>query len=269
MLGQALEMKSNVEVRRAGNTFGTIVWQLNEIWPTVGWGSIEYGTPTEPGQVVGGRWKPLHHFYEQSMFVDIMATCGSLATCYVKNDSPYPVSGTVKTQLIHFSTGQSTPLNSVKVSLAAGAGITSWFCASSSSNWPNCAAWNSVLSNAGCASNGNDCILTVTVNNDNGDAISNNLVALSIPGDMKLPAAQVFASIGSIHRDGSISIILSSNAVAMYVTLTTNAAGRFSENVFLMLPGQAEVRFIPFGPLNIQLLGSTLTIEHVKLYQQQ
>lgn len=24
--------------------FGTVTWQLNEIWPTGGWGSIEYGT---------------------------------------------------------------------------------------------------------------------------------------------------------------------------------------------------------------------------------
>ena len=36
-------MKSNIENRRSGNTFGTIIWQLGEIWPTGGWGSLEYG----------------------------------------------------------------------------------------------------------------------------------------------------------------------------------------------------------------------------------
>merc|ERR1711871_233987 len=60
MLGQALEMKSNIEARRALNTFGIIVWQYGEIWPTGGWGSIEYGSPV-PGQVIGGRWKPLQY----------------------------------------------------------------------------------------------------------------------------------------------------------------------------------------------------------------
>jgi len=33
-----------------------MVWQLNEIFPTGGWGSLEYGSargPT-PGQVLGG-----------------------------------------------------------------------------------------------------------------------------------------------------------------------------------------------------------------------
>lgn len=34
MLGQALEMKSNIETRRSTNQFGIIIWQLNEIWPT-------------------------------------------------------------------------------------------------------------------------------------------------------------------------------------------------------------------------------------------
>jgi hypothetical protein len=32
--------------------------RYNEIWPTGGWGSIEYGSAV-PGQVEGGRWKPL------------------------------------------------------------------------------------------------------------------------------------------------------------------------------------------------------------------
>ena len=35
MISQALELKGDIETRRAGNTFGIIVWQYNEIWPTV------------------------------------------------------------------------------------------------------------------------------------------------------------------------------------------------------------------------------------------
>ncbi len=34
MLGQALYIKTQVEGLRATNTFGTLIWQLNEIWPT-------------------------------------------------------------------------------------------------------------------------------------------------------------------------------------------------------------------------------------------
>ncbi len=39
-------MKSNIENRRSGNEFGTVIWQLGEIWPTGGWGSLEYGIPS-------------------------------------------------------------------------------------------------------------------------------------------------------------------------------------------------------------------------------
>jgi hypothetical protein len=51
MLGQALHMKGSMELHRATNQFGTMIWQLGEIWPTGGWGSLEYGNPDMPGQV--------------------------------------------------------------------------------------------------------------------------------------------------------------------------------------------------------------------------
>ena len=75
-LSQALYMKSNIETRRAQNQLGLLVWQLNEIWPTGGWGSLEYGTAA-PGQVVGGRWKPLHYFSRRSLLAAVMAACGA------------------------------------------------------------------------------------------------------------------------------------------------------------------------------------------------
>ena len=56
MIGQALWMKSYIESQRSKNEMGHLIWQLNEIWPTGGWGSLEYGTPNFPGQVIGGRY---------------------------------------------------------------------------------------------------------------------------------------------------------------------------------------------------------------------
>lgn len=34
MIGQSLNIKSNIELRRATNQFGHLVWQYGEIWPT-------------------------------------------------------------------------------------------------------------------------------------------------------------------------------------------------------------------------------------------
>ena len=50
MAGMALKVKAEVEHYRSQNIFGLLVWQLNEIWPTGGWGSVEYGGD-KPGQV--------------------------------------------------------------------------------------------------------------------------------------------------------------------------------------------------------------------------
>eukprot|EP00041_Stephanoeca_diplocostata_P018439 m.386275 g.386275 ORF g.386275 m.386275 type:complete len:512 (+) comp21014_c0_seq6:294-1829(+) len=75
MIGQALVTKQNIETTRSCNRFGTLVWQLNEIWPTGGWGSIEYGNPRFKNQVIGGRWKPLQHWYRASLYADVMASC--------------------------------------------------------------------------------------------------------------------------------------------------------------------------------------------------
>lgn len=63
---------------------------------------------------------------------------------------------------------------------------------------------------------------------------------------------------------------LTSTAVAMYVTLTSQAQGKFAENMFLLLPQQTKIiNFVPFDPYpaDYQLLKTTLRVEHVALYQ--
>jgi beta-mannosidase len=72
-LAAALQMKQQIETFRASNTFGTLIWQLGEIFPTGGWGSLEYAHARAgtPGQVLGGRWKPLHYMLESCLFKDV------------------------------------------------------------------------------------------------------------------------------------------------------------------------------------------------------
>ena len=41
MIGQMLTMKAQIESWRSQNTFGTVFWMYNDMWPTGGWGSIE------------------------------------------------------------------------------------------------------------------------------------------------------------------------------------------------------------------------------------
>lgn len=50
--------------RFRGRCMGTVVWQLNDIWPAASWSSIDYF----------GRWKALH-YAERKMFAPVMISC--------------------------------------------------------------------------------------------------------------------------------------------------------------------------------------------------
>lgn len=50
--------------RYRGNCMGTLVWQLNDIWPVASWASIDYF----------GRWKALH-YAQKRMFAPVMISC--------------------------------------------------------------------------------------------------------------------------------------------------------------------------------------------------
>ena len=132
MVGQALFLKTEIEAWRSQNVFGTTIWMYNEIWPTGGWGSIEYGADM-PGQVVGGRWKPLHYTFRKSTFADQLSTCNTAGACFITNDAPFPFAGTITVRLINMLTGNSTVMKRAAVSLPAGAGVTQWYCADGAS----------------------------------------------------------------------------------------------------------------------------------------
>lgn len=105
------------------------------MWPTGGWGSIEYGSAV-PGQVVGGRWKPLHYQFRKSTFADQMSTCNTGGACFVTNDSPFAFSGSVSARVINVVTAGAVAMFDVNVSLGPGAGVTHWFCGTGTAGAP-------------------------------------------------------------------------------------------------------------------------------------
>eukprot|EP00913_Durusdinium_trenchii_P024512 g23011.t1 len=58
---------------------------------------------------------------------------------------------------------------------------------------------------------------------------------------------------------------------ALYVTLTSLAQGRFSDNAFVMAPGRGTVKFIPFVQSSslLEELKKSLRVEHLQMYQKQ
>ena len=106
MIAQALAHKEYTEALRSMNTVMVQFWQFNEIWPTGGWGSIEYGTPGK-GQVTGGRWKPLQHFLRRSVYATVGAACLNDGSCYVRNDGKTAFSGSLRVTLFSLASGRA------------------------------------------------------------------------------------------------------------------------------------------------------------------
>lgn len=248
-IGSALQVKVYIEQYRSQNAFGNLIWQLNEIWPTGGWGTIEYGTTSVKGQVVGGRWKPIQYWLSEGLFTDIIIACGS-QYCYVKNDFYLPTKVNILIQNINLTDGN--PLNFYSasgVSLDAGPGFIHWFTVS-----------------------GDGRVLDATVTDSaTGAVVSHNLILRSTPADLGLKATDISLQVAdSANSDQSVNIVLQkgNDHAALYVTLTTQAQGRFSRNAFLMRDNKVTVTFIPFGTLDLNLLRSTIRVEHVNQYLQ-
>jgi hypothetical protein len=276
MLGQALEMQADILTRRSGNAFGTLTWQINEIWPTGGWGSLEYGTVgyTE-GQVLGGRWKPLHHFMASHLYNDVVFTCGDDARCYVKNDNALAaLSGTLSISALSTTTGRATRLYAGPVALARGAGSVTWLCADGNgSPASGCAPYSAILPTVGCAANGTDCVLQLAVTDDAGAVVDASTVLLSTPGAIAAAGALRPANVTvvvstAVDAQGDVPVYVTVDAVSLFVTLTTLAQGRFRSNAVVLLPGTTVFPFVPspYLALDLDLLASTTRAEHVASY---
>jgi len=192
-----------------------------------------------------------------------MATCGNKGNCYVKNDGITPFNGKVTVSLVHFDTGKVDVVKTVDVKMAAGAGVIYPFCLQDDGS--NCATWDDINKKYGGTQGGVNCILTTSVSNGTAE-LSSNLVALQIPGNMNLPQAKVRFT-ASQNSSTSATVELTTDKVAAYVILTTEASGRFSDNAFLLLPGTKAIYFTAWGAFNFDKFSSTLRVEHAQMYK--
>jgi hypothetical protein len=269
-LTQAVVLKQVYESRRALNQLGHLIWMLNEIWPTVGWGSLEYGPKpgplATPGQVRGGRWKPLHYFYKRSLMTDVMATCGSEyvsrkappagSLCYLSNHrASRPFNGTVTfTAYDHFGEGEGAVVMDRAFSLPQGPGAIAWF------------------SPPAALPAGNTTTVVSTVTDEEGAVVSEHVLQLVTPEFIRVPDAALSLQVAAAaNADGSIDVAVSSDRVALWVTLTTLAQGRFSDNAFFLPAGTKTVQFVPFSSStaaqDLGALTASLRVEDYSLYR--
>ena len=258
-------------------------------------GSLEYGGP-KPGQLLGGRWKPLHYWYRRSIFAPVMATCGlassrpphdhspPLVQCYAKNDLPLPFDGEVRVDRVHLMSGTVTQVDRRQLTMAAGAGTSEWWTLNAAVNAtvevlkvtvveaPITGAATPAGTRAGAAVARAP---PAAAKGKNRSLLCDNTLLFTTPQGLQLPAAHVTFSVGSFTPGTSrtVPILVRTNATALYVTLTSTAAGRFSDNAFLMLASESPVQvdFVPFGggavdAATADALQRSLRVEHAQIY---
>jgi len=262
MIAGALNMQSVVESHRGSNCLGTLEWQLNELWPTGGWGSIEYGSAASPGSLRGGRWKPMHYWFRNHIFADVMAACGfagrarSNLTCYVNNArADRPFSGTLTLTAVDLATGAARAWATLPVSVAAGPAALSW------------------LATGAALPNLTSTILVAQLADASGGlAFDEHVVHLTAPVNLAVPRAAIVAAVAAApNADGSVDIAVSTSAVALFVTLTAAAPGRFSDNAFHLLPSAPRtISWVPFAAgdaaADYALLKASLRVEDHSAY---
>ena len=215
--------------------------------PTIRWGSLEYGSALSPdgktgskGQVHGGRWKPLHYFFKRSLMTDVMATCGSRyhhpgqSLCYLSNHrASRPFNGTVTlTAYDHFGNGSGKVLLHQRMTLPHGPGAIAWFGLPGGRPLPD----------------GNSTAVMSTVRDEAGAVVSEHIVQLVTPEFIRVPNATLSLAIAdAANADGTIDISVTSDRVALWVTLTTLAQGRFTDNAFFLPAGTRALKFVPFS----------------------
>ena len=100
-----------------------------------------------------------------------------------------------------------------------------------------------------------------------------HVVHLTAPANLQVvPRVALSARAAAApNADGSVNVTVAADAVALFVTLTAMAPGRFSDNAFLLLPtAPRNVTWIPFvagdAAANYALLVATLRVEDMSAY---
>ena len=197
------------------------------------------------------------------IFSDIVGACGWSGLCFARSDSMHPFSGRVTVNFLSLKQGKIVPAmpTSHRLSLGAGPAAIDFFCIVQ-----ECIPLKDVLKSTGCDANGTDCLLLVDVSDDSGLTITSNLSPLVAPANLSTPQTSVHVSVSpTVNPDGSVDITVASHpSTALFVVLTTQAPGRFSQNGFFVLPSSPVIiRFIPWEPLDISLLVSSLRVDHL------
>jgi beta-mannosidase len=230
-LAQTMCIKTYLEeLRRGEQTFGSLIWQLNDVWQASSWGSLDYG----------GRWRALHHSL-QGVFAPTMASIWLDGVQQVVN-----VYGSHHGALLADPAADGTALLvEINVTRVATGAVTQshtvrWTPASTATVHPLMQLPLAVISMQ------HEVVTTRLLAAATGLPVltSETVHQLLPPAQMEwglVPKSALAVSVSSVSAS-SASVTLMNKAAAplFYVLVTSTLAGRFDRNVLYFPPGAAR-----------------------------
>jgi beta-mannosidase len=203
---QAYGMNKGFEAHRRARPYnmGTLYWQLNDVWPSVSWASLDYL----------GNWKALHYTAKkafENILISSYVKNDSLQT-YLINDALQPHKGKLNIQILDFN---GNKLFSVSKEIKV---------AKNSSEVKHVIDLNSLQLEK------NSVVIVSTFNN------KSSYFYLARPKDLRLQKANIQKTIA--ESETGFTIELSSASLQKGVFLFTKEKGHFSDNFFDLLPNQ-------------------------------
>ena len=164
--------------------------------------------------------------------------------------------GVLTLQTIDLLTGSASVWASLPVSVAPGPSAIAWLTP------------NATLPNATTT-----LLLARLTADGQSTPFDEHLVHLTPPVKLLVKKASITLTLATQpNPDGSVDVTVATDAVALFVTLTTAAPGRFSDNAFLLLPSAPRViLWLPFNAggdpaQNYDLLKGSLRAEDHSAY---
>lgn len=203
----------------------------------------------------------MHYMFKNHIFADVMTACGfqgrpAKFVCFVNNArSGAPFVGMLTLSTVELSTGATAVWATLPVTVAPGPGAVTW------------ATPNATLPNATTT------LLVARLLEDGAATpFDEHVIHMTAPANLAVTRAAVSAVVAAApNADGSVDIAVSADAVALFVTLTAMAPGRFTDNAFLLVPSApVTVQWVPFvagdADVDYALLKATLRVEDHSAY---
>ena len=213
---QGFGIRHGIEAHRRNRPYcmGSLYWQLNDSWPVVSWSSIDYY----------GNWKAMH-YQSQRAFAPVLLNAfkeGDDLCIYTLSDElKEHKNATLQLKVMDFN-GKILSKKVVKGEVPA-----------------NASAVFLQVAYAGLATNPTNTLLLMTLKDQKGKVLSEEIYYFNYPKDQELPVAKVSYKVKQM--DGKCEVTLSAKQLARDIFIEIPYQGaRFTDNFFDLLPGQTK-----------------------------